>query len=164
MDLYPVGLIWDYPADPRLLHNAFVDVGIPCFTPEVGEARVLDPELIALFVEGTMNVLKSCGIVPGPVGRTASDVNAFVGNSAFPVIASHGGFVEHLVALDEEVKAGQKVAIQRNAFGEVVAEYASGVDGMVAGQRSDVTCEPGNPVAFVLFKTAAPQGAESYPE
>ncbi len=164
MDLYPVGLIWDYPADPRLLHNAFVDVGIPCFTPEVGEARVLDPEMVALFVEGTMNVLKTYGVVPGQVGRTAGDANVFVGNSAFPVIASHGGFVEHLVALDEVVKAGQKVAIQRNAFGEVVAEYASGVDGKVAGQRSDVTCEPGNPVAFILFENATPQSAESYPE
>lgn len=35
-DLYPIGLMWDDPAYPGVLHNAFVDVGIPCFTPEVG--------------------------------------------------------------------------------------------------------------------------------
>ena len=164
IDLYPVGQIWDYPAYPSVLHNALVDVGIPCFTPEVGAARVLDPDIIALFVEGTMNVFKHYGIVAGPIGRTAADVNAFVGNSAFPIIATQGGFVEHLVKLDEEVKAGQKIAVQRNTFGEVVAEYTSAVDGKVTGQRSDVTSEPGNPLGFILFKSARSEGAESYPE
>jgi uncharacterized protein len=150
MDLYPIGQI--------------VDVGIPCFTPEVGAARVLDPDIIALFVEGTMNVLKNYGIIAGPIGRTAADANVFVGNSAFPIIATQGGFVEHLVKMDEEVKAGQKVAIQRDTFGEVVAEYTSGVDGKVTGLRSDVTCEPGNPLGFILFNSAKSQGAETYPE
>jgi hypothetical protein len=163
-DLYPVSQIWDYPAYPSVLHNALVDVGIPCFTPEVGAARVLDPAIIALFVEGTMNVLKNYGIVPGPMGRTAADANAFIGNSAFPIIATQGGFVEHLVKLDEMVKAGQKFAVQRNAFGEVVAEYTSGVDGKVTGLRSDVTCEPGNPLGFILFKSPTSRGAETYPE
>jgi predicted deacylase len=164
MDLYPIGQIWDYPAYPSVLHNALVDVGIPCFTPEVGAARVLDLDMIALFVEGTMNVLKNYGIIAGPIGRTAADANAFVGNSAFPIIATQGGFVEHLVKMDEEVQAGQKIAIQRNTFGEVVAEYTSGVDGKVAGLRSDVTCESGNPLGFILFNSATSEGAEAYPE
>ncbi|WP_371349319.1 succinylglutamate desuccinylase/aspartoacylase family protein [Ancylobacter sp. IITR112] len=164
MELYPIGQIWDYPAYPSVLHNALVDVGIPCFTPEVGAARELDPDKIALFVEGTMNVLKNYGIIAGPVGRTAADSNVFVGNSAFPIIASQGGFVEHLVQMDEEVTAGQKVAIQRNTFGEVVAEYTSGVNGRVAGLRSDATCEPGNPLGFILFKSATSAGADAYPE
>lgn len=164
MELYPIGQIWDYPAYPSVLHNALVDVGIPCFTPEVGAARVLDLEKIALFVEGTMNVLKNYEIIAGPMGRTAVDANAFVGNSAFPIIATRGGFVEHLVKMDEGVKAGQKIAIQRNTFGEVVAEYMSGVDGKIAGLRSDVTCEPGNPLGFILFNSATSGGAEFYSE
>jgi uncharacterized protein len=84
MDLYPIGQIWDYPAYPSVLHNALVDAGIPCFTPEVGDARVLDLDMIALFVEGTMNVLKKYGLIAGPMGRTAADANAFIGDSAFP--------------------------------------------------------------------------------
>ena len=120
--------------------------------------------MIALFVEGTMNVLKHHGIVAGPMGRTAEDVNVFVGNSAFPILATAGGFVEHLVKLNDKVEAGQKIAIQRNSFGEVVAEYASGVAGEVMGLRSDATCEPGNPLAFILFDRSTPGGAEAYPE
>jgi predicted deacylase len=160
MELFPVGLIWDSPAYPGVLHNAFVDVGIPCFTPEVGAARVLDLVMIPQFVEGTLNVLKHYGVVPGPIGRTAADVGVFIGDSAFPIFATHGGFVEYLVKLDEAVKAGQKVAVQRDTFGEVVAEYASGVDGRVGALRSDATSDPGNVLAFILFDKAT-AGAQS---
>jgi predicted deacylase len=68
------------------------------------------------------------------------------------------------VKLNDKVKAGQKVAIQRDSFGEVVAEYASGVDGEIAGLRSDVLSEPGNPLVFVLFNRTAPGGTEVYSE
>ena len=164
VELYPVGQIFDNHVYPGVLHNAFVDAGIPSFTPEVGAARVLDLELIALFVEGTMNVLKYHGILAGTMGRTGKDLDVFVGNSAFPILATEAGFVEHLVRLNDKVDSGQKVAIQRNSFGEVVAEYVSGVSGAVAGLRSDVTAEPGNPLTFILFNKAAPEGVESYPE
>jgi predicted deacylase len=71
-----------------------------------------------------MNVLKHHGILAGPMGRTGNDVAVFIGNSALPVLATQGGLVEHLVKLNDKVDAGQKVAIQRNSFGEVVAVWA----------------------------------------
>jgi uncharacterized protein len=164
VDLFPVGQIFDNHVYPGVLHNAFMDVGIPAFTPEIGAARVLNLEMISLFVEGTMNVLKHHGILPGPVGRTGKDVGVFIGNSALPILATQGGLVEHLVKLNDKVDVGQKVAIQRNSFGEVVAEYTSSVAGEVTGQRSDAMSEPGNPLAFILFHKAAPDGSETYPE
>ena len=78
-------------AYPTMLHNAFVDVGIPAITPEIGAARVLDVGMIPLFVEGTMNVLKHYGIVAGPMGRTAKDVTVLIENSGFPLLATKGG-------------------------------------------------------------------------
>lgn len=164
IELYPVGQIFDNHVYPGVLHNAFMDVGIPSFTPEIGAARVLDPEMIALFVEGTMNVLKLHGIIAGPMGRTGKDANVFVGNSAFPILATAGGLVEHLVKLNDKVEAGQKVAIQRDSFGEVVAEYTSGVAGEITGQRSDAMSEPGNPLVFILFNKFTTGGDESYSE
>lgn len=166
LDLYPVSQIFNMAkqAYPTVLHNAFIDVGVPAFTPEIGAARVLDPEMIALFVEGTMNVLKHHGIVAGPMGRTAKDMTVFVGNSGFPVLATAGGLVEHLVKLNDKVQPGQKVAIQRNNFGEVVAEYTSGVAGEVTGQRSDAIAEPGNPLVMILFNKPTPDTVETYAE
>ena len=164
VELYPVGQIFDNHVYPGVLHNAFMDVGIPSFTPEIGAARVLDHEMISLFVEGTMNVLKHHGIVAGPMGRTGKDVTVFVGNSSFPILATAGGLVEYLVKLNDKVGAGQKIAIQRNSFGEVVAEYTSGVAGEITGLRSDAMSEPGNPLAFILFNKPDPADAETYPE
>ncbi|MGO4441460.1 M14 family metallopeptidase [Rhizobium sp. RAF56] len=164
VELYPVRQIFDNHVYPGVLHNAFIDAGIPAFTPEIGAARVLDLEMVSLFMEGTMNVLKHHGIVAGPMGRTGKDVKVFVGNSAFPILATAGGLVEHLVKLNDKVEAGQKVAIQRNSFGEVVAEYTSGVAGEITGQRSDAMSEPGNPLVFILFNNATPEAAQTYPE
>jgi predicted deacylase len=163
-ELYPVSQIFDNPVYPGVLHNAFMDVGIPAFTPEIGAASVLNLDMISLFVEGTMNVLKYHGILAGPLGRTGKDVGVFIGNSALPILATQGGLVEHLVRLNDRVDAGQKVAVQRNSFGEVVAEYTSRVAGMVTGQRSDAMSEPGNPLAFILFQKATADSGETYPE
>jgi uncharacterized protein len=163
-ELYPVGQIFDNHVYPGVLHNAFIDAGIPSFTPEIGAARILDLEMISLFVEGTMNVLKHHGILAGPMGRTSKDVGVFIGNSALPILATQGGLVEHLVKLGEKIEAGQKVAVQRNSFGEVVAEYKSSVAGEITGQRSDAMAEPGNPLVFILFHKPAADGGETYPE
>jgi predicted deacylase len=164
VDLFPIGQVFDNHVYPGVLHNALVDAGIPSFCAEVGAARILDLDMIALFVEGTMNVLKHHGILAGTMGRTGKDVGVFVGNSAFPVLATQGGLVELLVKLNDKVEAGQRIAIQRNGFGEVVAEYSSGVAGEVTGLRSDAMAEPGNPLAFILFHQPTPDGAETYPE
>ena len=164
MMLYPIGMIWDNPAYPGVLHNAYIDAGIPCFTPEVGAARRLDLDMIPLFIEGTMNVFKHYGVIPGVIGRTAVDANVYIGKSAFPVLITQGGFIELLVKLNDKVTPEQKVAIQRNAFGEVVAEYTSPVHGQIGGLRSDATSEPGNVLMFILSSGATVPGSPRWVE
>lgn len=163
-ELFPIAQIFDNPAYPTLLANALIDVGIPAITPEIGAARVFDFDMIPLFVEGTMNVLKHYGVVAGPMGRTGRDVGIFVGNSAHTVMTTHGGFVELLVKLNDKVKVGQKVAIQRNTFGEVVAEYSSDVAGEVTGRRNDATAEPRIPLVMILYRSEARENPEDYVE
>ena len=163
-ELFPIDQVFDNAAYPGILANAFIDAGIPAFTPEIGAPRILDRNMIPLFVEGTMNVLKHHGIIGGPMGRTGKDSNIFVGNSAHAVFATRGGFVELLVKLNDKVEVGQKVAIQRNTFGEVVAEYTSGVSGEVASYRTDATSEPGNILVSVLYNRPQPDGIDPLSE
>jgi hypothetical protein len=164
VDLYPVRQVWDSDVYPGVLHRAFTEAGIPSLCPEVGAARILDAGLIAPFVEGTLNVLKHYGVLSGPLGRTGADSSVFIGSSVLPVIATEGGFIEHLVKLNDKVTAGQTVIVQRNAFGEVVAEYASPVDGKVGAIRSDSSSEPGNVLMFVLFGQVPVDAGLGYPE
>lgn len=49
-------------------------------------------------------------------------------------------------------------------FGEVVAEYASGVAGEIAGRRNDVMAEPGNPLVIYPFQQGDAGGRRVYPE
>ena len=163
-ELFPIDQVFDNAAYPGILANAFIDAGIPAFTPEIGAPRILDRNMIPLFVEGTMNVLKHHGIIGGPMGRTGKDSNIFVGNSAHAVFATRGGFVELLVKLNDKVEVGQKVAIQRNTFGEVVAEYTSGVSGEVASYRTDATSEPGNILVSILYNRPQPDGIDPLSE
>jgi uncharacterized protein len=163
-ELYPIDQIFDNPVYPTILPNALIHVGIPAFTPEIGPSRVLDHAMIDLFVEGTMNVLKHHGVVAGPMGRTGRDTGIFVGNSGHNILSTHGGFVELLVKLTEKVQVGQKVAIQRNTFGEVVAEYTSGVAGEVASLRSDATAEPGTPLVTILYNKVPQEDPVDYAE
>ena len=152
-ELFPIDQIFDNPAYPGLLANAFINAGIPAFTPEIGAPRVFDHGMIPLFVEGTINVLEHHGIIrvrPAVPGRTP----IYVGNSLHAVIATHGGFVELLVKLNDKVEVGQKIAIQRNTFGEVVAEYTSGVSGEVAACRTDAI--PSLAICLLLPSTTAP--------
>jgi uncharacterized protein len=163
-ELFPIDQIFDNPAYPTLLANAYINVGIPAITPEIGASRILNLSMIPLFVEGTMNVLKHHGVISGPMGRTAKDTGIFVGNSNHFIFATHGGFVELLVKLNEKVKPGQKVAIQRNTFGEVVAEYTSRVAGEVGACRSDATAEPGVPLIAILYNDATHEFPADYSE
>jgi predicted deacylase len=163
-ELFPIDQIFDNPAYPTLLANAFINVGIPAITPEIGASRILDLSMIPLFVEGTMNVLKHHGIIAGPIGRTGRDSGIFAANSGHTILATHGGFVELLVKLNDKVKVGQKLAIQRNTFGEVVAEYTSGVAGEVAARRTDATAEPGIPLVIILYHGATPENPVDYVE
>src|SRR5271163_967308 len=163
-ELYPIDQIFDNPAYPTLLANAFINVGIPAFTPEIGAPRILDHAMIPLFVEGTTNVLKYHGIIVGPMGRTGRDTGLFVANSGHTILATHGGFVELLIKLNDRVDVGQRIAIQRNTFGEVVAEYTSGVAGEVSGYRTDATAEPGTPLVFIFYNNAPPEDPVDYSE
>jgi predicted deacylase len=163
--LYPIDQIFDSTGGyGGLLANELVAAGIPAFTPEVGRPRVLDPAMIARFVEGTMNVLRHHGIVAGEIGRTGRDSGVFTGDAGYPVVATHGGLVELLVEPREAVAAGQKVAVQYDAFGDVVAEYSSRVAGQVATRRTDATCEPGTTLMVILFDAGVRAPETVYPE
>lgn len=163
-ELFPVDQIFDNAAYPTLLANAFIDAGIPALTPEIGAPRILDHAMIPRFVEGTMNVLKHHGIIAGPIGRTSRDTGVFVADSGHTILATHGGFVELLIKLRDKVEVGQKVAVQRNTFGEIVAEYTSDVAGEISGYRTDATAEPGTPLVFIFYNNPARENPVDYSE
>jgi predicted deacylase len=156
-ELFPIEQIKNDPGFAGTLETSLVEAGIPALTIEVGGPRSYDRRLIPLFVEGGLNVLKLHGVIEGPMGRTAKDAGTFFGNAFHTVRATHGGFLELLVDLNDAVAAGQKVAIQRNSFGEVMAEYFSEVAGEVTTLQRDAMIEPGTRVVQILHTSTDPE-------
>jgi predicted deacylase len=95
-----------------------------------------------------------------PLGQTAKDRNVYRGNDLHDMFADASGFVTLLVGLNDEVRKGQKVAVQRNAYGDVVHEYVSTVDGRVAIIGTDALRERGVDVVSLIVNNPAcpPQG------
>jgi predicted deacylase len=163
-ELFPVDQIKLDPGLEGTLEYALVKAGIPAITLELGGPRGYEPDMVRAGVEGIENVLAHYGVSGQPVGRTAETVNAFRGNALVDVIADTGGFVEYLVELNDAVEEGQTLAIQRNAFGEVVREYQAPVSGRIAIRGTDAIRERGSDIATILTKSpdCPPEGCPYY--
>ena len=156
-ELFPIEQIKSDPGYAGTLETALVKAGIPSLTIEVGGPRSFDRRKIDMFVEGGLNVLKLHGVIQGPMGRTARDAGTFFGDAFHTVRATHGGYLELKVDLRTRVGAGQVVAVQRNAFGEVVREYRTEVAGEIATLQRDALIEPGTRVVQVLHDSPDPK-------
>lgn len=152
-ELFPAEQIKDDPGESGSLEMALIQAGIPAITIEVGAPRSFDRRKIAMAVEGSLNVLKHYQIIPGDIGRTAKEAKTFVGDAFETLRATTGGYLELLVDLKGQVIPQQTVALQRNSFGDVVAEYQTTVAGEVAIIARDALCEPGSRIMQILYKS-----------
>jgi predicted deacylase len=147
-ELFSVDQIMADPGLPGTLEYALGQAGIPALTVELGGPRGFDLEMIHIGVEGGENLLAHYKMTDPSVGQTAKTV--FRGNDLKDIPSVTGGFVELLVKLSDEVKKGQKAAIQRNAFGDVVHDYTARVDGRVAIIGTDAIRERGVNIVTIL--------------
>jgi predicted deacylase len=152
--LFPTDQIMLDPGYPGTLEYSLVKAGIPAVTTELGGARKFVPEMVKMGVDGNMNVLIHYGIVAAPLRRTSADTNVFIGNDLESVRAVAGGFLTLLVKLNDAVSKGQRVAVQRNSFGDVVHEYRAPADGRVAIVGSDAASERGSEILTLLVNRA----------
>lgn len=151
--LFPSEQIKNDPGLSGTLETAFIEAGIPALTIEIGAARRFDTRKITLAVEGSLNVLKHYQVIEGPLGCTSKEAGTFFGDTFETIRAAVGGFLELQVDLKDKVSLGQQVAIQRNAFGDIVATYKAGVSGEVATIARDALCEPGARVMQILYNS-----------
>jgi predicted deacylase len=150
-ELFPVEQIKNDPGENDSLEMAFVTAGIPAMTIEIGGPRRFDYQKIAMAVEGSMNVFKYYKVIDGTIDRTSKEATTFFGDTFETIRVTTGGYLETFVDLGGAVTPGQKVAIQRNSFGDIVAEYEVSVAGQVATIARDALGEPGTLIMRVLY-------------
>jgi hypothetical protein len=150
-ELFPVEQIKNDPGEDGSLEMAFVKADIPTMTIEIGGPRRFDNRKIAMAIEGGINVFKYYKVIDGTIDRTSKETATFFGNTFETIRATTGGYLETLVDLNDAVVPKQKVAIQRNSFGDIVAEYAVSISGRVATIARDALGEPGTLIMRILY-------------
>ncbi|AFZ35226.1 Succinylglutamate desuccinylase/aspartoacylase [Stanieria cyanosphaera PCC 7437] len=153
-ELFPCEQIKNDLGESGSLEMAFVEAGISVITIEIGGPRIFDQPKIAMVVEGSTNVLKHYKVIDGSMGRTSQEAGTFFGDAFETIRSTTGGYLELLVDLRDKVTPGQKIALQRNSFGDVVAEYTASVAGEVATIARDALCEPGSRIMQILYDSA----------
>ena len=150
--LFPTDQIMLDPGYPGTMEYSLVKAGIPAMTTELGGARGFEPDMVKMGADGNANVLVHYGIIDAPMARTATDTGAFIGDDLESTNAVTGGYVTVLVKLNEAVTKGQKIAVQRNSFGDIVHEYLATADGRVAIIGTDSATERGGTIVTLLVK------------
>ncbi|WON75595.1 succinylglutamate desuccinylase/aspartoacylase family protein [Serratia sp. UGAL515B_01] len=156
-ELFPADQIKADPGEKGSVETTFVENKIPAITLEIGQPKLYQPELIARSLVGVNNLMIQQGMIEGELGATAKEQKTFVGNEMDSIRAEVGGFSEILVKVGDSVVKGQKVAIQRNAFGDTLREYTASHDGKVLAIGNDPLREPRALLVRILFNNPAPQ-------
>jgi hypothetical protein len=155
--LIPADQIKMDPGEVGSAETTFDAYKIPAITIEIGKSRSYEPDLINRSYTGVENVLVANGMVPGRIGETSKEAHSYWANDMSLINADVGGFAEVLVKLNQDVKKGTKLAVQRNAFGQVIKEYFAPVDGRVWTVATDPVREPGALLVGLLFVNPAPE-------
>ena len=128
----------------------FVRQGIPAVTFEIGRPGIWQTDLIERGYQGVYRVIAGLNMLPSPNSATTATVVPYLGNQFTTLKARVGGYAELYVSLLDEVKTGQLLARQINAFGDTVAEYVAPFDGKVLSIGDDPVREPGATIVRII--------------
>lgn len=120
------------PPKDGTLRGAAADLGIPAITVEVGNPSRFQRDMIQTGLRGVRNVLRFMGMVGRKPQITGPDPVRC--DSSYWMYTTGGGLLEVVPKLAAHVQAGEVVARQTNAFGDVTRQYVAPQDGVVIGK------------------------------
>lgn len=147
---FPADQIYDDKDSLGTVEGTFDSYGIPAITLELGSPRIFEPEYIQRAVEGIHNVMLTNQMITAHHGRTAEAFGTVIGKNLTSIKAEVGGYAEIFVKLGVKVTRGEKIAIQRNPFGDIIKCYEAPHDGIVASIGTGATREPGSLLVRIL--------------
>jgi len=130
------------------LENMLDAAGVPAVTYEMGGAETFDSALVSRAAGGIRNLMTGKGMLAGSVDTTGP--RPFVGNEVSDVGSPRGGWSHVTVALGQDVKAGDTVAVITDTFGDTVAVLKASEAGRVLSITTDPRTEPGDMVVRLI--------------
>ncbi|EAR02890.1 succinylglutamate desuccinylase/aspartoacylase family protein [Maribacter sp. HTCC2170] len=108
--------------------------GIKSITVEYGDPQVYQPVMIERGERGIDNLLKWLKMKPQNVEVPEIEN---VCSKSYWLFADQGGLLEIGVSLNEKVSKGQRIAMVKNSFGEVLKEFYAPEEGIVIGKSTN---------------------------
>jgi len=128
------------------LRRAAVGAGVPTVVYEAGSARVFERRFIDAGLQGTLNVLRHLGMLPGePV---APRISLQVKKSSW-VRAGNGGILDLQVGLGDPIRRGQVLSVNTNPFGRERNQLEAPAGGVVIGLTRSPLVHPGDAVCHL---------------
>jgi len=134
-------IILHNPPSDHTMRGAAAELEIPSITVEIGDPQVLQPRYIKPTLIGLRSMLSEVGMLP----------KRSVAPGRPPILCSksrwyytdHGGLLEVFPKVADLVAEGERIARQRNIFGEIVHEYAAPFSGVIIGRATNPVAQTG---------------------
>jgi uncharacterized protein len=140
------------------VENELNRVNIPAITLELERPEQFDDRVITRAIDGIRRVMVNMGMLT--IGSApAPTVTPFVANNGVGIRTTQGGWVRLLVAANQDVTAGQEVALVSDPFGRVVERLKAPRAGRVSSITTDPRAEPGGGVLRIVFDDPDPRCA-----
>ncbi|MHB1654702.1 MAG: succinylglutamate desuccinylase/aspartoacylase family protein [Desulfitobacteriaceae bacterium] len=113
---------------------------------EAGQQGILDPVMASLLVNGSLNALRSVGVLPGEVIEQAGliELKDFIWTRS-----NYFGTWYPLISVGDEVKPGQKTGEVRDLMGNVLQEVFTEISGTVLFCVTSLAINSGDPLFAV---------------
>ena len=136
-----------------------MELGIPSITVEMGDPQVFQSRHIKASLSGVRRVMSEIGMLPrrsitGKLQPVLCDQSTWI-------YTDHGGLLDVLPKPTDLVTENEVIALQRNIFGEVIAQYHAPYDGIVIGKSVNPVAQTGARI-LNLGRIASPDSRSFY--
>ena len=122
----------------KTLRQEATDKGIRCITLEAGNPQVLQSDMISRGTSGILRIMSYLKMLPEATSPVKS--KPLYCKKSYWVYTTKGGILEVMPGLNQVLKKGDLIAVQKDIFGNISQKYFSPEDGVVIGKST-------NPVA-----------------
>lgn len=129
---HPQIIVHNPPSD-RTLRGAMMARGVPAITIEIGDPHLWQESYTRRAIGGVWRVMAHLGLVEPEEEKEEAEEPILCRSSRW-MFTDRGGLLEVFPAVTDRVEEGQRVARVRNAFGDIIREYAAPRSGIVVGR------------------------------
>lgn len=129
-------------------------LGKAIITIELVPWRLIDQQAVRVGVRGTLNVMKSLGMIDGEI-EAQDEIKVLPNNlSRTELNATRGGLVKEFAGVGDKIKKGELLGQIVDVYGDPVEDIISSVDGWLLAwpMMNNQAAGTGDHVAFLAFE------------